>query len=263
MLSVPVEISDDSSMSSCFVQEATKKRPLCEDGLTNSPEDLMASKIARSETSDHDKEVRLSIVEEFINSFNLADNYRIRALLDDHCSETMTVQVPRVNMTLTSPNALFAYWFMVHETFPDGVMKILEKRHVSTTQPRHKQMKKDVALQVECVYKFSGTKIITEEVTSTLKDFIVAFDDYARYSYDELAEKVLDFISARSPPVESELQRNSVVELVLTFECSTAAEQSASSTSDGTVDVYEKKVKVTDWAFALLASTDDINTFAA
>lgn len=263
ILSIPVEISDECSVSSLFAKEPSKKRPLLDNDLDMVNGDSVPLKHARYESYDLDKEERLSAVEEFIDSFNLADNDRIRALLDDYCSESMTVKVPQIGMTLVGRNALFAYWFMIHETFPDSVMKILEKRHVSTTQPRHKQMKKDVAPQVECVYKFSGTRIIAEEVTTTLHDFVLAFPDFAHHSYDGLAENMLDFISARSPPTESVLQRNSVVELVLTFECFGASAVSGFGDCSPVSVSSARKAKVVNWVFNLLASTDDANTYAA
>jgi hypothetical protein len=179
---------------------------------------------------------RFQVITQFVESLNLCDNDGIERLMHDSCSSDMTLRFSRFKSVHTGNNALLVFWLICHEVFPDGIMKILERREVKMTQPRGREVLQHLRPTIEVVYRFCGSQIINQSPAAAVGTFLSLHKDIAKLSRAEVTERVLQFVSsgehmAATPTSE---MHSAIAEAVVQFEPGTA--------------------KAIDWAFTLLAS---------
>lgn len=183
---------------------------------------------------------RFGLMNRFTESLNLCDNDGIERLLRDSCSSDMSLRFPRLKTVHAGNNALLVFWLICHEVFPDGIMKILESREVKMTQPRGREVPAEqLRPTIEVVYRFCGSRIISQSPAAAVGTFLSLHKDIANLSIAEVTERVLQFVSsgehmAAAPDALTPDMHSAIAETVVQFEPGTA--------------------KAVDWAFTVLAS---------
>lgn len=180
---------------------------------------------------------RFEVINQFAESLNLCDNNGIERILRDSCSTDMTLCFPRLKLVHPGNNSLLVFWLICHEIFPDGIMKILERREIKMTQPRGREVPAELLRPtIEIVYRFCGSRIISQSPAAATGTFLSLYPDISKLSIAEVTERVLQFISsgehvAAAPDAD---MQSAIAEAVVKFEPGTA--------------------KAVDWTFTVLAS---------
>jgi hypothetical protein len=108
---------------------------------------------------------RLEIFDPIMDAFNTGDFQLMSDLMREHCREDVELSASSLRGNLRGIVPLLVFFGLLHETFPDAMVKILERRLCSTKKPVGK-FKSDLSLldcdvvqSVDYVYKLVGTSI--------------------------------------------------------------------------------------------------------
>lgn len=188
-------------------------------GESASTEEITESK--QSKTDEELKDRRLKAITDLIDSLNQCENESFERLLREEYMDDVVVKLSHLEEDRYSGrNALLLIWVATHESYPDGMYKVLEKRYVNMTVPRGKSGSSPLAAspKVEFVYKFSGTKIVPGNIATLIRNFAQQHEDYATYGPEKLNDKLLQFVAMSDLAFEGESSENFIGEATLTFE---------------------------------------------
>ena len=171
------------------------------------------------------KRVRLEIFDPIMEAFNTGDFDQMTKLVRSSCNREVRLKMPNYT-THQGVTPILILWGLLHETYPDAMTKILEKRISSTTST-------SCPIQsAEYVYKFHGTRITTKPV---LESFAQIMDNIG--SKDMTHEEVVTAIARQMTTIPPQAYEEN--------ECSFIAE---------TILTFDSDNKITEWAYDILAS---------
>lgn len=199
------------------------------------------------------KRRRLEAFDPVIDAFNIGDFEQMGAILNEKCEENVILSSQLLSEDSVGKKALLLFWGLLHETYPDAMIQILETRlstvsrasfHASS-KPRvipadidNSTIPVDLSSSsssqdpadtpyvgqyhsVEYVYKFTGTRITDRPVGQTFNKLIHSgiLNDDVKYTNESLTFVISKYMtSADLPPAAFVAHGCSyVVETVLTF----------------------------------------------
>lgn len=145
------------------------------------------------ENKEENQDICLNTIHLMMDVYNLDSDYHLFRLI--HRFSTSDLQLTIVSSSLShklqtiSPNALFAFFYLAQESYPDGLNKILDRRIYS--QDNVKEI-----LKVEYIYRFSGTRITKHSLLELLSLFVTKEEQpsFVVLSYDELTLSLMQHV---------------------------------------------------------------------
>lgn len=126
---------------------------------------------------------RLEIFDPIMESFNTGDFQSMSDLMRENCRFDVELSATSIRGKLCGIVPLLVFFGLLHETYPDAMVKILERRLCSTKKPVGKlqQVKSpldaDVVQCVDYVYKLVGTSISTRPIHKVFNSVIEGLKD--------------------------------------------------------------------------------------
>lgn len=196
-----------------------------------------SSNVHASSTSPSEDEItrqeRLHILDAIFDSFNICDIESLFGLIRSRFAADLTFSLGNGRESYEGQNPLFTYWNFAHEIYPDAMVKILERRIISVavaSTSAEKASSHRSEWRVECVYKFTGTRITGSPIYETFSNFMVTCGDSVEKAtkYEELAMSMVRFITANNAAAaavnpslmhsDPDEARSCIVEVVLSFD---------------------------------------------
>lgn len=148
--------SDVSTSSVSIASETTLlKRSMSPLTWESSSQDENSSQEIANKLLQKQHDYRLNSFNVLTDVFNLDDDIHLFHMIHRYCANNLQFTItlsPMRKISTSTPNMIFAYYYLAHEIYPDGMFKILERRiHHHNTQNN--------TIAIEYIYKFSGTRI--------------------------------------------------------------------------------------------------------
>jgi hypothetical protein len=189
-------------------------------------QDMLANERLRSTTTQDVAEVesvraqRLHVLDDIFKAFNVCDVDLLYKLLKARCCEDVAFLTAGVSSEVIGFMALFSCWSLAHETYPDAMVTILERR--VSSDPMSQSVSQRLST-VEIVFKFVGTRITSRTMVEVYSKFIET-QSCENNTYEELSLAMVRFVTNNSnnnntPDVaESEISRTLIMETRLDFD---------------------------------------------
>jgi len=144
------------------------------------------------------KNLRLKAVNDLIQSLNHRMIESIERLLREEYDDDVVVNVNHFSKdTYHGRNALLLIWLAIHEVYPDGMFKFLDKRCVTRIKPNEKNsVTSNACPDVEFVYKFKGSEITPGALGTVIHNFANTYKNYSTYGSKKLYEKLVQFLAS-------------------------------------------------------------------
>lgn len=202
------------------------------------------------------KRRRLEAFDPVIDAFNIGDFEMMGNILNEKCEENVILSSQLLSEDSVGKKAILLFWGLLHETYPDAMIQILETRLSTVSRASFHASSKPRVIpadidnstvptvllstssssssqepgepvysgqyhSVEYVYKFTGTRITDRPVGQTFNKLIKSgiLNDDVKYNNESLTFVISKYMtSADLPPAAFVAHGCSyVVETVLTF----------------------------------------------
>lgn len=204
---IPIEVNEDNSST---------------EGLPSAP--VLSEEECYAQEQ---KRIRLEVFDPIMDAFNTGDFDSMTKLVRNSCNEDVKLKLPTTTSArYQGVTPILIFWGLLHETYPDAMTKILEKRISSSTSIT-------CPIQsAEYVYKFHGTRITTKPVLESFAAIMESIGE-KELTHDEIVSAVAKQMTSIPPQAYEENECSFIAETVLTFDAEN---------------------KITEWAYDILAA---------
>jgi hypothetical protein len=173
------------------------------------------------------KRIRLEVFDPMMDAFNSGDFAQMTKLVHNSCHDEVRLKFPNSSSSYQGVTSILIFWGLLHETYPDAMTKILEKRISSSTSA-------SCPIQsAEYVYKFHGTRITSKPVMESFAQIMEAVNNKHDMTHEEIVSAIARQMTSIPPQSYEEHECSFIAETILTF---------------------DSENKITEWAYDVLAS---------
>ncbi len=161
---------------------------------------------------EEQKRIRLEVFDPMLDAFNTGDFDQMSSLIHSACHHDVKITMPQC-ISYQGVTPILVLWGLLHETYPDAMTKILEKRISSIVSSTCRPIQR-----VEYVYKLQGTGITHKPA---MESFTHIMDDIGHYkvmSHDEVISVISRHMATIPPHSCDDHTSTFIVETVLTFD---------------------------------------------
>lgn len=161
--------------------------------------------------------VSIDIFDPIMDAFSNGDLEAMDNLTRNHCHSNVLFKVPSMNIESSGVNAAIAFWTLLHEIYPDAMIKTLDRRiGTLTTIPKSKKRAESAAMKqsVEYLYKFKATRITNRPIFETFKQILASTNLVKLSNHEEINRAVSRHIANFSPHNAEENECTFIVENV-------------------------------------------------
>ncbi len=157
------------------------------------------------------KRIRLEVFDPILEAFNTGDIDKMSSLISSACQHDVKVAMPQC-ATHQGVTPILVLWGLLHETFPDAMTKILEKRISSNASSTHPIQR------VEYVYKLQGTGITNKPVMESFTHIMASIGDSKDMSHDDVISVISRHMATIPPHSCDDHTSTFIAETILTFD---------------------------------------------
>jgi len=166
---------------------------------------------------------RLEIFDPIMDAFNTGDFQLMSDLMRENCRNDVELSATSIRGKLCGIVPLLVFFGLLHETYPDAMVKILERRLCSTKKPVGKSphlkspLDADVVQCVDYVYKLVGTSISTRPIHKVFNKVIEGLKDRGEdLTQEEITSAISGLLNTDTSATENECAF--IVETELAFD---------------------------------------------
>ena len=163
------------------------------------------------------KRQRLEVFDPMLEAFNVGDFKALSKQVRSACHPEVRLKVSGLQREVRGVVPILLFYGLLHETFPDAMTKILEKRLSSSASAA--AQRSAAQNSVEYVYKMVGTRITSRPVEESFAALLCALCDAASLSNEDEVDKAVARQMASIPPqAYEESECSYIVETVLALD---------------------------------------------
>ena len=189
---------------------------ICNVSMVSHAFSLLIDEVLASEQQLQHKVAMVDIFDPVMNAYSNGDLEAMDSLIRKHCSADVSFKVPSLNVASNGVNTVLAFWTLLHELFPDAMIKTLYRRIGTLTtvpkSPRRNNGEKRMKQSVEYVYKFKATRLTNRPIEDTFKEVLASGLKDKDLNHEEISRIVARCIGNIPPQFAEEQECTLIVE---------------------------------------------------
>lgn len=163
---------------------------------------------------------RLEIFDPIMEAFNTGDFDLMSSIMKEHCRRDCEFKAAYIKPGLKGAVPLMVFFGLLHEAYPDAMVKILDRRISSTKKPLSKLFDSaadEIVQRVDYVYKIVGTRISTRPLPSVYNKVIDGLMAKENLTQDEVSCAISGLLTSNNS-ASSDGECSYIVETGLSFD---------------------------------------------
>lgn len=167
--------------------------------------------ITSSTINKKNNDIRLNAFHLILELTNLDSDYHLFYLIHRLCAKDLQltlISIDTKRIQTFSPNALFTFFYLTHEIYPDCFSHVIEHRLYNQNQCKDN-------FKVEYIYRFSGTRITNHSLIELFESFINKSQLFVLQSYENLSLSIVHHIVNSDHSLSQQIINNNQITTII------------------------------------------------